>query len=367
MWTIYFALDTGAEYFLGDALGSVRQLVNEAGEVSLVQSYQPYGSVLGSAGDGLTSYGFTGEWMDDYNELLYLRSRIYSFKIGRFLTKDPWDGDFVRPMSYDVWLYGYANPIRYVDPAGQSSEIDPYDLLYGIRVTGNWSSENKDLVRAAVVSVAQKFARTLGVSMTGLPSNNPQALIFMAVFGIYKGDTLNFKWDPQCSNCRPKPCIDANLWENQDPDTCDCGKTGTCYCLPMGGYTHSSRWIDFASMWSSGYDNYEERRIHNVIHELGHAFDNRISGSPANIVETSPPPIKGDSWKLKEKPKGFFNASNGNMTWMQSTVASGSETFADMFLGWVFNKWEPGDYGDTRAEFMDEHMGSWIRQAMFRP
>jgi len=66
-------------------LGSVRQLVNEAGEVSLVQSYQPYGTVLGSAGDGLTSYGFTGEWTDSNTDLVYLRARWYSNRLNEIV------------------------------------------------------------------------------------------------------------------------------------------------------------------------------------------------------------------------------------------------------------------------------------------
>jgi len=37
---------SGAEYFLGDALGSVRQMVNAAGQVNLAKGYEPYGSTL---------------------------------------------------------------------------------------------------------------------------------------------------------------------------------------------------------------------------------------------------------------------------------------------------------------------------------
>jgi hypothetical protein len=38
----------------------------------------PGGETLSSSGEGSTSYGFAGEWMDSYIELLYLRSRMYS-------------------------------------------------------------------------------------------------------------------------------------------------------------------------------------------------------------------------------------------------------------------------------------------------
>ncbi|MEK7784491.1 MAG: hypothetical protein AAB658_03555, partial [Chloroflexota bacterium] len=38
----------GKQYFLGDALGSVRQLVSANGAVTLTRSYEPYGSGLTS-------------------------------------------------------------------------------------------------------------------------------------------------------------------------------------------------------------------------------------------------------------------------------------------------------------------------------
>ena len=49
---------------MGDALGSVRQIIDPANEVLLARGYEPYGSVLTSIGDGVTNYGFTGEWAD---------------------------------------------------------------------------------------------------------------------------------------------------------------------------------------------------------------------------------------------------------------------------------------------------------------
>ncbi len=108
---------TSTEYFLPDALGSVRQLVNETGTVLLAQAFQPYGETLSSAGTGSTTYGYTGEWTDS-SGLVHLRARYYAPGMARFLTRDPWDGDARRPMSYNGWLYGYANPLRYIDPSG---------------------------------------------------------------------------------------------------------------------------------------------------------------------------------------------------------------------------------------------------------
>jgi len=98
-------------YFLGDALGSVRQLVHETGEVVLAKRYSPYGKTSESAGSGETAYSFAGEWQSTA-ETFYLRARFYSIN-GYFLTKDTWQGNYNLPLSYNAWLYGYANPIHW--------------------------------------------------------------------------------------------------------------------------------------------------------------------------------------------------------------------------------------------------------------
>jgi RHS repeat-associated protein len=106
-----------SEYFFGDALGSVRQLVNNAGEVTLANSYDPYGNVVQSSGNGRSTYGYTGETADA-NGLIYLRARYYNPMDGRFVSRDTWDGDEYQPITYNKWTYANANPVMYVDPSG---------------------------------------------------------------------------------------------------------------------------------------------------------------------------------------------------------------------------------------------------------
>ena len=111
---------TTTEYFLGDALGSVRQLSNTAGEVTYAKSYDPYGVVTQTSGEGQSAWGYTGEQQDSYIKLIYLRSRMYSPVTGRFTSKDSWLGDYNRPLSLNRWNYTNGNPINYTDPSGRS-------------------------------------------------------------------------------------------------------------------------------------------------------------------------------------------------------------------------------------------------------
>ena len=99
------------EYFLGDALGSVRQLTNLSGQVTLAKSYDPYGTVTASSGTSQSIYGFTAEQTGD-SGLVYLRARYYNPNDGRFLTKDP------SKLEANPYLYTKANPVNRIDPTG---------------------------------------------------------------------------------------------------------------------------------------------------------------------------------------------------------------------------------------------------------
>ncbi len=102
-----------------DALGSVRQVVDPAGSVTLAQSYDPFGNPLTSAGSDSSAFGYTGEQVDASTGLVYLRARYYISGTGRFLTPDPWTGEPLDPRSLPpAYLYVGDNPINHVDPSG---------------------------------------------------------------------------------------------------------------------------------------------------------------------------------------------------------------------------------------------------------
>lgn len=54
-------INTDTEYFLGDALGSVRQMTNAAGTITYARAYDPYGVVTSTSGSSQSAYAFTGE------------------------------------------------------------------------------------------------------------------------------------------------------------------------------------------------------------------------------------------------------------------------------------------------------------------
>jgi RHS repeat-associated protein len=161
----------GRQYYLGDTLGSVRQLVNPVGAVTLARSYEPFGKLLSTAGNPLTRYGYTGEWTDPTN-LVYLRARYYDPATGRFISKDPVRGLASLPQTLNPYTYAVNNPIRYTDPSGEYIEtlidigfigFDIYTLINHWNTgCGNLSS---DLLALGldVVGAVLPFATGLGM------------------------------------------------------------------------------------------------------------------------------------------------------------------------------------------------------------
>jgi len=141
---------TSTDYFLGDALGSVRQLTNQTGAITYARAYDPYGVATQTSGASQTAYGYTGEFTS--NNMVYLRSRMYSPNTGRFLTRDTWQGDSNSPMSYNVWLYVEGNPINATDPSGYITEkeskradliLDKLNSIYSVQIKKDWGYLNE--------------------------------------------------------------------------------------------------------------------------------------------------------------------------------------------------------------------------------
>jgi len=104
-------------YYVHGGLGSVRQLVDTTGQIETNYAYDPFGVPLAGA-EVYNPYQFTGEAWDAEVELLYLRARYYQPEVGRFITKDPWEGDPRSPATLNLYVYARGNPVNLVDPRG---------------------------------------------------------------------------------------------------------------------------------------------------------------------------------------------------------------------------------------------------------
>jgi RHS repeat-associated protein len=110
----------GWQYHMPDALGSVRQVTNNDGLVTMLQSYDPFGKELSGVGRAASAFQFAGE-QHDKTGLIYLRRRYYSPDLGIIITRDP----LIQYSKLNIMQTGYdyasQNPVNFVDPTGMFS------------------------------------------------------------------------------------------------------------------------------------------------------------------------------------------------------------------------------------------------------
>jgi len=100
-------------WYLGDALGSVRQTVDDTGLVQQTQRYDAWGAPQGSQ---IAPFGYTSE-LQQGNQV-YLRARWYQAGSGTFGSRDPFQGKMTAPQSLHRYAYTQSNPVNFADPTG---------------------------------------------------------------------------------------------------------------------------------------------------------------------------------------------------------------------------------------------------------
>jgi RHS repeat-associated protein len=106
-----------------DALGSVVALTDSDGTVVARYHLDAWGryrfpSELDASAN---RFGFTGYLFDQETDLYYAKARFYDPELGRFITQDAVLGQVDEPPSLHRYAYGFANPLRYVDPTGHAA------------------------------------------------------------------------------------------------------------------------------------------------------------------------------------------------------------------------------------------------------
>ncbi len=109
------------------------------------------------------SIGFTGYQKDSATGLYYAGARFYDPLIGGFNGMDPWSGDSSRPMTLNKYLYGLANPTRFLDPDGRRPCDGMQCLLVQARETAN-TPEDKARITAMMVTNQRQQANTVDLA-----------------------------------------------------------------------------------------------------------------------------------------------------------------------------------------------------------
>jgi RHS repeat-associated protein len=106
------------QFYVFDALGSTSELTDETGAIRVTYQYDAWGNGRKGAGAAENPKQFTGYELDPETGLYYAKARYYDSTTGTFVTQDSYLGQMDLPPSLHRYSYGYANPLKYVDPTG---------------------------------------------------------------------------------------------------------------------------------------------------------------------------------------------------------------------------------------------------------
>ncbi len=121
--------DAKVQYLTNDNLGTPRINTDANGTITSRSDYMPYGEEIVSLGGRSSAekyvtddvrQGFTGYERDGETGLEYAQARIYTSKLGRFLSVDPGNisSNRLEAQSWNAYSYVINNPLINVDPSG---------------------------------------------------------------------------------------------------------------------------------------------------------------------------------------------------------------------------------------------------------
>lgn len=107
----YIGLDHN--YYLTDEQGSVRYVLDAAGNVQNDYQYDAFGQCIAGQENIPNRLRYNAQIEDDLTGLYYLRARYYNTGIGRFTQEDVIYND-----GLNLYAYCSSNPVMYADPSG---------------------------------------------------------------------------------------------------------------------------------------------------------------------------------------------------------------------------------------------------------
>ncbi len=113
----------GTLHWVGsDHLGGTIRVLDSSFAALDGMRYKPYGEDRDTGSSLNTDRKFTGQTEDEAAGLYWYASRAYDPEIGRFVSPDSIVPEPGNPQSLNRYSYVYNNPLKFVDPSGNSAE-----------------------------------------------------------------------------------------------------------------------------------------------------------------------------------------------------------------------------------------------------
>ena len=355
---IYYYHTDHASALLSTSLGSTSVLTSHStGSIvsGSLARYTPFGDWRTEPTADLTDRGFTGHKSNNTGAndlgLIYMNARFYVSGLNRFASADTIIPNPMNPQSLNRYSYVLNRPLNFSDPTGhRECGADCNDLLSptGITFVKPFTSpylkfsglgldrETKQMAHQAASAIAGRMAaeensmRRFEARMNGDRSYT-HITATEAFRGVFGGPITIHGANQACS-----VATDCRAWASL---------TETIISVGTEGVTNHYLFI----------------------HEMFHIFDYVILGqagqSALSAIQTANAnfPNRPDTGATFET----WGFAGGNFSeWQKSRLGASDEEFADMGIGWTYNRWENSDYGKARANFMDVNMGIWLSQLL---
>jgi len=301
---------------------------------------KPWGETRYSSGTTATNYRYTGQREESSFGLYFYNARWLDVQLGRFVQADSIVPGGVQGL--DRYAYVNNSPLVYVDPSGHKCAEGIYAheecegplekrnlLIFETEGKMQWTEDEMAGFNKYAMDVAQSYANAANTILHTqcMAAENPN--------------------NEPCNSISP---TDAFYKIHNDEPVTVIRKSQTCDEAIGDIYPDCGGWGYAASpneiwIFSNATSNDIATHPQLIVHELGHAFAQVGVARGFDWVYTG----------LSINRNGFYGPA---LSWQLSTDMSPSEIYADMFLGWVYGKWEPGQLGkyslagQSKAEFM---------------
>ncbi len=282
--------------------------------------------------------------------------------LGRFVSADTIIPNPANPQSFNRYTYVLNSPLNLIDPTGHGEECPDPEACE--------SSPDPTTQPSATEPVLPSETTPI-VDFDGFDANDPyQAAVMAAILdaanlvGEAFAQALNsqFGWDLTAEQ--------AFLLVYDG--------TVTFTWMGVAGPVDNEAAFTKDSNNILIYTREVTNKTEWIIHELGHAFSQRLGGKPVTATDAflRVRPNVGrprDGAVLPNVLYGFAGSISSPRKWQHSLYVTPSEQFADMFVGWVYGEWEPGGSpggwstsGYAMSTFMNTQMPEWISSAVYK-
>lgn len=257
------------------------------------------------------------------------KARFYSPTLGRFIQPDSIVPDVTNPQSWNRYSYVTNNPLRYADPTGHSASYCSQITSASGRAACSSGTRTQEEVKTDLDNYVMNDLERYGISL-----KNKDDFSFREKHAI-----LNAAWSVgrQFSTTRGKSESAAEAF-TAIYDPVEFVKTDEFTYTDEKGKTASftagcKTGVNTITCADFSYGQFQSD-VNNIVHELGHVFNNLNGGHPANLGWT----YAGDRSRVLRSFDGIYWQQN-TLYDPNSPVATGGEMFGDMLVAWVFNAW----------------------------